>query len=266
MIDKYKAAMVLCGTGDAIGYKNGDWEFSRIDKILEDLEKLGGIDALQIQPPEFIVSDDTVMHNATARGLVTEAENIDKLFQNIHTQYCKCMKDMRGRAPGTTCTKFLGTAFENQSWKSTPFNQFGGGCGAAMRSMCIGLAFPKEEQLSNLVIVAVESGRMSHHCAMGYMGSVVGAAFTSFALQGIPAVQWGARIRDVVIPMAKQHVTLTKDRQPQENLESFEQFEKQFIRYLTQTKITNPTAETKPFFLEKYGYKERDDYYNRNSY
>lgn len=34
MIDRYRACMVLSAVGDAMGYKNGDWEFNTSGKII----------------------------------------------------------------------------------------------------------------------------------------------------------------------------------------------------------------------------------------
>ena len=65
--------MVLGAVGDAMGYKNGDWEFcnSGID-IHQELEQLGGIKRLEIALPDFRVSDDSILHIATAEGLVSD--------------------------------------------------------------------------------------------------------------------------------------------------------------------------------------------------
>lgn len=71
-MDKFKAALVLAGVGDALGYRN----FSRQDnalgaKIQQELKEIGGLENLVLSPDKWPVSDNTLMHMATAEAVIT---------------------------------------------------------------------------------------------------------------------------------------------------------------------------------------------------
>ena len=87
------------------------------------------------------VSDDTVMHIATAEALLSPwKEDREKLYSKLAEKYIKCMDDMSGRAPGFTCSASLHKLRPKiPKGYFIPFNPSGGGCGAAMCSAPIGL-------------------------------------------------------------------------------------------------------------------------------
>jgi ADP-ribosylarginine hydrolase len=47
--ERFEASMVLHGVGDALGFKNGDWEFNYSGvSIHNELAKLGGLQNIRI--------------------------------------------------------------------------------------------------------------------------------------------------------------------------------------------------------------------------
>ncbi|NWI07190.1 ADPRH hydrolase, partial [Tichodroma muraria] len=188
--------MVLSGVGDALGYRAGRWEYCTSGpQIHEELAQLGGLAAISLEPPEWPVSDDTVLHLATAEGLATGLEG-EPLLQELARRYVAAMGDMEGRKPGPS--SILGTSQlrpgEPEGYR-IPFNPRGTGCGAAMRSLAIGLGrgdtgmphrdtgwdkgcrYPHAWELPTLIRVSIESGRMTHHHPTGYLGALAVALF-----------------------------------------------------------------------------------------
>ena len=104
------------------------------------------------------------MHIATAEALIKPWKNEFELLMIIANEYVNCMKDMGGRAPGGSCTS--GTLQIRAALKDpkrdkerppfvTPYGSQRGGCGAAMRSVPIGLAYSHEEQIDQLMKVRI---------------------------------------------------------------------------------------------------------------
>ena len=85
--------MVLSGVGDALGYNNGEWEFCPSGSVIQNrLAKLGGLTKLKPTNRHMIVSDDTVMHIATAEALLASSQGEHEQYCKLATQYRKCMK------------------------------------------------------------------------------------------------------------------------------------------------------------------------------
>jgi len=243
---RYKACMVLTGVGDALGYKNGDWEFCFDgEKIHSQFQAFGGIEKIKIKKPNWIVSDDTVMSLATAEALVFKSKgDVDKaaLYKDIALNYQACMRDMAGRAPGgTTQSSVHSLRPLRPDGYYIPFNKRGGGCGAAMRSMPIGLRFAHPEEIDMLIAVSVEAGRMTHHNPTGYLGSFAGAFFTSLALQNCPIIAWGGKLMGI-LPKVLDYV-IQEGRHVDENKKAWSYFSEKWNNYLQYRGISDGTSQ-----------------------
>lgn len=68
-MEKFKAALLLAGVGDALGYRNFTRENSA--KIQQELKETGGLENLVLSADKWPVSDNTLWHMATAEALIT---------------------------------------------------------------------------------------------------------------------------------------------------------------------------------------------------
>lgn len=103
---------------------------------LKEMDKqTGGVEHICVELPVWRVSDDTVIHLATAEGLVRHGSSSvdDTLYYKIAHEYQNCMSDMTDREASLTCMKMykkLKPSEENGF--RIPFDPRGGGCGAAI--------------------------------------------------------------------------------------------------------------------------------------
>uniref|UniRef100_A0A4W4HHS5 ADP-ribosylarginine hydrolase n=1 Tax=Electrophorus electricus TaxID=8005 RepID=A0A4W4HHS5_ELEEL len=142
----YQAGMLLSGTGDALAFQ---WEFVLSGTAIHKaVQKLGGSKSITVKLPDWL-----------------HRKEGEELLQEVSYHY------MEGRKPGLSTISGKGYR--------VPFDVKSGGCGAAMRAMCIGYPWP--EQLSSLAAVAVETRRMTHLHPTGFLGAVVSALFAAYA-------------------------------------------------------------------------------------
>ncbi|CAH2223449.1 ADP-ribosylarginine hydrolase 1 isoform X1 [Pelobates cultripes] len=262
-MEKFKAAMLLAGVGDSLGYKKFSWEIcSSGVKIQEELKQLGGLENLVLSADKWPVSDNTLMHMATARALVSDYWCLEDLYRDMVKRYIDAVDKLQGRQqdPATIegCSQLKPDNYL-LAWH-TPFNEKGSGFGAATKAMSIGMRYWKPERLETLIEVSIECGRMTHNHPTGFLGSLCTALFASYAIQQKPIVQWG---RDMlkVIPMAEEYCKKTI-RHMAEYQEHWFYFEAKWQFYLEEREITEDN-ENKPAFPDKYDAEERDKTYKK---
>ncbi|EGC34471.1 hypothetical protein DICPUDRAFT_34975 [Dictyostelium purpureum] len=285
--ENVQASMLLSAVGDSMGYRNGKWEFEKSTKsILDSYEKLGGYKNIEINDRDWRLSDDTIMHIATAIA-ITRPTNTDNesICKEMATAYIRSMEDMGGRAPGIQCINSVqlmtpGMKSKLYKWDEIPYSATAGGCGGSMRSMCIGLKYSGEEQLDDLIELSIESGRITHNNPVGFLGAMVSALFTSYAIRNIEPKEWGTKLMVEALPKAKEYLEKTSNN-TNRSMEDYEKGWNYFLTawksYLKTRKIPVDLNEKKKFEDDKIEYpvfpKEwssdcsvRDKYYSSISF
>jgi ADP-ribosylarginine hydrolase len=207
------------------------------------------------------------MHLATAETLTDPTNqklDLYKLMTKMTDNYSECMNDMSGRGPGIKCISSLNMLDGRpQLWNQMPYDKAGGGCGGSMRAMCIGLLYPGENNRRNLIQTAIESGRITHNHVNGFMGALVSAAFTAYALEDVPPKKWGHLLINDLIPQCLDYLKETK-RDYEYIKMDMKKFESKFLQYMTERNVVDGDSE--PQFPATYGVPERDAFYKKWSY
>ncbi|XP_067848546.1 inactive ADP-ribosyltransferase arh2 [Heptranchias perlo] len=260
-MEHYKAAMVLGGVGDALGYGNSKWENCPSGVVIvAELKALGGLEGITLTEDDWPVSDITVMHTVTAQALVSDFWSLEDLYREMVKVYVEIVEKIHKRRPDPAIVEGCAQLKPDNyllGWH-TPFNERGSGFGAATKAMCIGMRYWQPEKLDNLVQVSIECGRMTHNHPTGFLGSLCTALFASYAVQRKPVVEWGREMLKV-IGVAEAYCRKTI-RHMAEYQENWFYFETKWQSYLKERGIVEE-GQNSPTFPDRYDAETRDQVY-----
>lgn len=130
-------------------------------------------------------TDDTEMTIAIALGILNASKsNLESILDSISTEFVKWYGQTKaGRSPGRTCTSSVSRLRQGVHWSVSGKND-SKGCGTAMRSAPIGLAFRTD--LNMLEELATKSSLITHGHPAATAGSIGTAYLVVKALEGIP--------------------------------------------------------------------------------
>jgi ADP-ribosylarginine hydrolase len=232
--DRYIATMLLHALGDTIGFNNGFWEFNYFTtttitydmtlEILYDFISMGGINDIDIS--DWRVSDDTIMHMAVAKSLISK-NTISEYRKNFTEAIKSMMKDSekdKERFMGNMIKESYNYLVKNKTMK---YYSNSGGNGVAMRNHCLGLAYHRKEDLDDLIEKSIETGKLTHTSPIGYLGGLVSALFTSYAIQDIDINTWPFKLMKVL--KSKEVTSYIKTYDEQTDYNTFLSYWKKYI-------------------------------------
>lgn len=206
--EKYDAIMLLHALGDTLGFKNGDWEFNYYDRsklevldyvneMIYEFIDLGGVNGIDLS--DWKVSDDTFLHIAVAKTMLKYDKKInerlmDKMKDYIYEEAMKMLEEVKKKK----FNRYIGvTTFENikkfkdgKDARDGQYNNSGGGNGAAMRNLVIGMCLYGEDNRSDLADISVLGSQLTHNNSIGFLAGFNSAFFTALAMENVPVKKW----------------------------------------------------------------------------
>ena len=155
------------------------------------LQDDGGVTGLNLH--RYIASDDTVLNNIIGESLLEDTEEIDDLCKVIIKKFINLSnsdKYFKERYYGNAFLNNIEKIKNGKNWKKIEYNQKYGGCGASIRTVCIGLAFSGKKNREKLIETAIETSRITHNNTTGFLGGLATALFISYAVEKIPIKKW----------------------------------------------------------------------------
>ena len=195
--EKIEASIMFGSFLDTLGFKNGSWEFNyqieinnlmvntRVwNRMLHHFLILGGPHLIDLT--NWNASDDTLMILATGEAIIDakiEGSSEDS-YKKKYVDYYDLLLDEK-RASGINTIEMLKLLKRNAK---IPSSDNMGGNGAAMRTGPIGLVW--HNNIDKVIQESIIASRLTHNYYLGYLGGMVTALFTAFAMNGVEPWFW----------------------------------------------------------------------------
>jgi ADP-ribosylglycohydrolase len=193
---KVQGCILLSSFLETIGFNNGFWEFN-YGRKLDTLESatsmnfiiynhymmLGGIENLDMK--SFSSSDDTILMLATAKAVMNGGG--EENYIKYYLEYYNRLKE-EIRMTGQMTLQSLEILRIKKNIEAISYNTSAGGNGCAIRTAPIGLKY--YDDVEKLAMEALVASLATHNYPLGYLGGVVSALFTCFAIKNINPFKW----------------------------------------------------------------------------
>ncbi|KAL9656224.1 hypothetical protein ABK040_007840 [Willaertia magna] len=133
-----------------------------------------------------------------------------------------------------------------------------------MRSSPIGLYYSGEKNRYELIRTAIESGRITHNHVNGFMGALVSALFTAYAIESIEPKKWGHLFMNNDYNKCLDYLINDAKRDAEQIRIDMAKFKAKFEQYLKERGLTDGVSD--PIFPTNYDIQEREVFYKKWSY
>lgn len=194
--EKIEASIMLASYFETVGFKNGAWEFNYQTKtdsfgkyleiwsyLLHHFMILGGPTNINVK--EWNSSDDTILIIATAQA-VSSGGGEDNYKKEYIDSFDLLLDEKR--ASGINTIDTIKLLKRGATIKTLPSNTNMGGNGAAIRTGPIGLKWYKN--IDKVIEESICASRLTHNYYLGFLGGMVVALFTAFAMNNIGPWKW----------------------------------------------------------------------------
>jgi ADP-ribosylarginine hydrolase len=231
-MENIEASFMFASYFETLGYCNGKWEFNYTIEtntlakynniwtiLLHHYMVLGGPNKIDISG--WNASDDTIMIIATAEAALKgggEANYIKAYLDNYDLLY-----DSK-RTSGITTIETLKLLKKGVTLKNMPIKSNMGGNGAAMRTGPIGLIWKNDEE--KIIEESIIASRVTHNYYIGFLGGMVTALFTSYAINKVNPWEWVERLL-----LLYRNKTIHKYYPKDHNIEDLDEYMSYWKRY-----------------------------------
>jgi len=198
--NKVKGCLLLSSFLETVAYFNAKWEFNygnKIDTIKEGVimnyffinhyQMMGGLENMDIKSLKS--SDDTILILGTCDAIINGGG--EKNYIKSYLKYFDLLKE-ESRQTGIVTLSSLEKVRTTHTIKSIEYSSSHGGNGCAIRTAPIGLKFYND--IDKLCEESLISSLVTHNYPLGYLGGIITALFTSYAVQDINPFEWSIKL------------------------------------------------------------------------
>jgi ADP-ribosylglycohydrolase len=198
--EKIEGCLYLSSFLETLAFFNGKWEFNygnKIDTIKEGVlmnyffithyHMMGGLNNIDFQSLKS--SDDTILIIGTCDAILKGGGE-----KNYIDSYLKSLPLLKEevRQSGRSTLASLEIIRKTHSIKSIKYSSSHGGNGCAIRTAPIGLKY--YENINKVCEEALIASLVTHNYTVGFLGGIITALFTAYAIKNISPFQWSIEL------------------------------------------------------------------------